>query len=201
MADLTFSQPERRNFFVPIALAVVVLALASALLIRFTPHRIPVLIVKHTSTWQAHTIFKSDSILVGQDKAQDDLYVLATLRIQDPLKVPLFLKDFTGTLTTASGETLSVSAAEKLELPALYETFPALKSLASTPLLREAAILPGRTAEGMILLHFPVTEDAWSHRQSATLTVDFYHQGPQSIALPVVPPSTNAPPPDKSSSR
>lgn len=189
MPDLTFSQSERRNLFVPIGLAVIVLALASALLVRFTPHREPALAITHTSIWQEHTVYKSDSIMVGQDKAQDNLYVLATLRIEDPLKVPLFLKDFTGTLTKANGESLGTSAVEKLDLPALYETFPALKALASAPLLRETDILPGQAMEGMVLLHYPVTQDEWNHRQTATLNVAFYHQGPQNIVIPRDTPS------------
>jgi hypothetical protein len=39
-------------------------------------------------------------------------------------------------------------------------------------------------AEGMVLLHFPVTEEVWNRRRSATLHVDLYHQGPISITIP-----------------
>jgi hypothetical protein len=36
----------------------------------------------------------------------------------------------------------------------------------------------------MVLLHFPVTEEVWNRRRSATLHVDLYHQGPISITIP-----------------
>ena len=189
MADLTFSQPERRNLLLPIGIAVVVLVAAAALVLAFLPRRTADLTVTHVATWQAHTVYKSDSIVVGKDAAQDDLYVLITLRIDDQLKIPLFLKDFTATFTNANGETFETGAAEKNDLDALYTVFPALKALASPPLLREATVAPGQPAEGMILLQLPMKQDAWDHRKAATLTVDFYHQGPQTIAIPAGAPA------------
>jgi hypothetical protein len=36
----------------------------------------------------------------------------------------------------------------------------------------------------MVLLHFPISEDQWNHRRSATLNIDLYHQGPLSVAIP-----------------
>jgi len=187
--DLTFSQPERRNLLLPIGIAAVILVAIAALVLAFLPRRTADLAITHVATWQAHTVYKSDSIVVGQDKAEDDLYLLVTLRIDDRLKIPLFLKDFTATLTTADGQTLETGAAEKNDLEALYTTFPVLKSLSSPPLLREATIAPGQPAEGMILLQLPIKQDAWDHRKAATLTVDFYHQGPQTIAIPAAAPS------------
>ena len=184
MADPSFQQADRRNFAVPILIALAVLAGAVFLIVRFTPHTTAELKISQTKTWQAHTVFKSDTILVGQDKAQDDLYVVTTLRIEDRLRLPLFLKDFTANVITADGESLTTSAAEKTDLHPLFVTFPALAAIATAPLLRDTQIDPGQAAEGMILLHFPITEEAWNKRQSATLTVDLYHQAPQTIAIP-----------------
>ena len=184
MADPTFSQSDRPNLTTPILLALLVLGVAGYLIYHFTPHTTADLRITHTSTWQAHTVFKSDTILVGQDKAEDATYVLATLRIDDRLRLPLFLKDFTATLTTADGQTLTTAAAEQSDLQPLLTTFPQLKALATAPLLRDTQIDPGHSAEGMIILQFPITQDAWNKRQSATLSVDFYHQAPQIVTLP-----------------
>ncbi|NYF79742.1 hypothetical protein [Granulicella arctica] len=189
MADLNFTQSERRNFFLPIALAVVVLAAALALVLCFTPHTTANLSITHLATWQAHTVYKSESIEVGKDKAEDDLYVLVTLRIEDHLKLPLFLKDFTATLTTDDGRTLATSAAEKSDFQPLFITFPGLKALATPPLFRETQIDPGQSAEGMILLQFPITQADWSNRKAASLTVDLYHQSSQTISIPADKPS------------
>ncbi len=183
MADLNFSQAERRNLFLPITIAVLILAAIAVFLIHRLPHD-PDLAITHTATWQAHTIFKSDSIVVGQDKAQDDLYVLTTLKIDNHLRIPIFLKDFTATLTTADGETLESSAAQKTDLAPLYDTFPNVKALATPPLTREATVAPGQVAQGMVLLHFPATQDTWDHRKNAALTVAFYHQDPLTVTIP-----------------
>ncbi len=179
VSDLKFAQPARRNLLAPVLLAFLILGIVLALVLRFTPHRTADLTITHTAIYPAHTVFKSDSIVVGHDHTQDDLYVLTTLRIDDRLHLPLFLKDFTATLTTAEGEEITTSAIEKHDLANLYTSFPALKPLASEPLLRETMISPGQSAEGMVLLHFPVTQDVWDHRRTAVLNVDLYHQGQQ----------------------
>ena len=184
VSELTFAQPARRNLLAPVLIAFVLLGVVIALVIRYTPHKTADITITETAVYPAHTVFKSDSILVGSDRAQDDLYVLATLRVEDRLNLPLFLKDFTATLVTANGEEFHTSAAEKQDIPALFITFPALEKLASAPLLRETLIAPGQSAEGMVLLHFPVTQDVWNTRKSATLNIDLYHQGPLSVLIP-----------------
>lgn len=193
MADLNFSQPERRNFAAPILIALAVLGIAIALVLRFTPHTTADVVVRKTAVYAAHTVFKSESTVIGRDPSQDDLYVLVTLHIDNHLRLPLFLKDFTATLTPAnsdgsSGEPITTSTAQKLDLPALYTSFPDLQALAAkqgtSPLLRETQIDPGKSAEGFLLLHFPTTEAMWDQRKSATITIDLYHQQPISVEVP-----------------
>jgi len=184
LSEPKFTQPARRNLLAPVLVAFLILGIALALLLRYTPHTIADLTILRTSVYPAHTVFKSDTLLVGRERFQDDLYVVTTLRIEDRLNLPLFLKDFTATLTTAEGEEITSSAVQKQDLDNLYVTFPALKPMASAPLVRETLIDPGHSAEGMVLLHFPVTEDVWNHRRSASLHVDLYHQGPISVTIP-----------------
>jgi hypothetical protein len=184
MAELTFAQSERRSFLVPALIALAVLVVAFALLFYFTPHRIADLSVTHVAVLPTHTVFHSSTIVVGSDSVEDNFYVLATVRIEDKLKLPLFINDITGTLTGPDGSQATSSAIHKTDLDNLYTTFPALKPLAGAPLLRETAIQPGQSAEGMVLLQFPVTQDIWDKRQSATITIDLYHQGPLTVVIP-----------------
>jgi hypothetical protein len=179
MSELTFSsQPQRRSFLVPAAIVTVIVAIGFALIYFFTPHSVAVLTVTHTAVLPEHTVFKSNTIVVAPDQSQDDLYVLTTVRVEDKLKLPLFIKDLTGTLTTDQGDT-NTSAVENL-----YITFPALTPLASAPLLRESTIDPGKSAEGMVLLHFPIDKATWDQRKSAIVTIEFYHQDPISVTIP-----------------
>src|SRR5438046_3146402 len=183
VSDLKFAQPARRNLLAPVLLAFLILGIILALLLRFTPHKTADLTIVRTIVYPTHTVFKSDSIVVANQHAEDALYVLTTLRIDDRLRLPLFLKDFTATLTTAEGEEVTTSAVEKLDLENVYTSFPGLKPLASEPLLRDTMLSPGQSAEGMILLHFPVTKEVWDHRRTAVLNVDLYHQGQQEVLI------------------
>jgi hypothetical protein len=185
MPDLSFSQAERRNFTVPALIALAILGVALGIFFWLTPFRTADLTVTHTATVPTHTVFATNTRLVGvPDPAEDAFYVLSTVHIHNRLHVPLFIKDITGTLTEPDDSALTASAIEKNELPNLYVTFPQLKPLSSAPLLRETTIQPGADAEGMVILEFPVGQNEWSKRKSATVTVDFYHQGPFTIEIP-----------------
>ncbi len=184
MTDLKFAQPARRNLLAPVLIAFLILGIALALVLRYTPHRVADATITHTAIYPAHTNFNSSTIMVGRNQSQDDLYALVTVHVDNRLNLPLFLKDFTGTLVTADGQQIQGTAAEKQELETIYTVFPAMRALSSEPLLRETLINPENSAEGMVLLHFPVAQDVWTHRRSATLNIDLYHQGPLTIAIP-----------------
>src|SRR5271170_8355306 len=183
VSDLKFAQPARRNLLVPVLLAFLILGIVLALVLKFTPHKTADLTITRTAIYPAHTVFRSDSIIVANQHTEDDLYVLTTLRIDDRLHLPLFLKDFTATLTTAEGEEITTSAVEQRDFENVYTSFPDLKPLATEPLLRDTMIGPGQFAQGMVLLHFPVTKEVWDHRRSAVLNVDLYHQGEQQVLI------------------
>lgn len=177
-------------------LAILVLAAVAFAVMHYTPHSTADARVTRTDVYQSHVVFKSNSIVLNSDQAQDDLYVLATLRLTDRLRLPLFLKDFQASFNPGSpAETvqLSTSAIEKPDLANLFASFPALKKVAGAqgtgPLYRETKIDPGQTAEGYIVLHFPGTKDLWDKRQNATISIDLYHQAPLKVDIPNLNPS------------
>jgi hypothetical protein len=193
VSPLTFSQPARRNLVAPIVIAIVALVIAGGLVVQFTPHSIADVTVPHTAVYAAHTVFKGETIVVAGDRAQDDLYVVASVHIENRLRLPLFIKDFTATVTPANpdgspGEPITTSAAQKTDLPNLFTTFPAVKTLADeelkAPLLRETEIDPGQSADGLLFLHFPLPQKAWDTRKSASISIDTYHQGSIVVTIP-----------------
>jgi hypothetical protein len=185
MPDLTFSQAERRSYTVPALIALAVLAIAAGIFFWRTPLRAVDITVHHTATLPTHTVFPTATKLVGvPDSYEDAFYVVATVHIHNRLKVPVFIKDITGTLTATDDSTLAASAAEKTDLPNLYVTFPKIKPLTSTPLYRETTIQPGADTEGMVILNFPIDQAAWDKRKSASITIDFYHQGQFTTEIP-----------------
>jgi hypothetical protein len=180
--DLKLAPPLPSSPLRGIVFAVAILGVIGTAWFYFFPQRSAHLTVMHVAVYPAHTVFQSPSIAVGTT-TQDDLYVMAILRVQNGLKIPVFLKDFTATLTDADGQQLSTGAVEKPDFPVIYSNFPAVQALASAPLNRETAITPGASTEGMVMLHFPGTQEMWDKRKDAVLTVAFYHQEPLSVSI------------------
>ena len=203
MADQLFSPPERRNYTLPILLAFAALALAGVFVYRNTPHTTADVEITHIDVFPAHVEFTSDSNVVGPKQTEDVLYILATVRITDRLRLPLFLKDFTASLVPSDGSLQpATSAIERTDLLNLYATFPAVGALArqqtAPPLLRETRVDPGQTVTGFVVLHFPVKPEVWNTRNDFVLTIDLYHQASLSLALPPHhPASVMAPTPAK----
>jgi hypothetical protein len=185
---LTFAQPARRNFTVPILSALAILGIALAGLLHYTPHSTANVTIKNIAVYPSHIVFKSESLVVGRDTVEDTLYLLVNLHIENRRHMPLFIKDFTATLTPADDEPITTSAVEKPDIPNLYTSFPQLKSLADQQaaplLLRETQIDINKSADGTILIHFPVSQSTWDQRKSATITIDLYHQYPITIPIP-----------------
>ena len=185
MSDLSFAQPERRNFLVPALIAIAVLALVFVGIYLYVPHHTADITVTHVAVLPTHTVFNSDSKVVGQQSPfDDDLYILATVRVGNHLKQPLTLDDITGAITAPDGAESTTSALQKNDLPNLYAVFPALVPLASAPLVRESIIQPAGHAEGMVLLHYPIPQSEWDQRKSASITLKFYNQDPITVPLP-----------------
>ncbi len=194
MADLTFSQPARRNLLLPILLALAVLIAAIFVVLRLTPRSTADVTVTHVSVHPSHLVFKSNSIVLNSDQVQDDLYILTTVRISNHLRLPLFLKDFHASLipsSTTGSLPVTTNAVEKPDLANLFLTLPALGRVAAAqaaqPLYRDTRIDPGQTVEGYLVLHFPGTPPLWDQRQDATLSIDLYHQPALTATIPKQP--------------
>jgi hypothetical protein len=166
-----------------------ILIVIAAAVIYFNPRKTAELTVTRVQVFAAHTETKampgSTHIIGTTPHADDDLYVLLTVKLTDKLRLPLFIKDETAILTAPDHTVADSSAIQIAELPNLYTTFPALQKLASEPLARDTRVAPGESAEGMVLLHFPgATQENWTNRESATLTLDLFHQSPQTVTIP-----------------
>jgi hypothetical protein len=184
MSELTFAQSERRNYLVPGLIVLAIVAIAAALIYKFTPHRIADVTVTHTTAVPIHTVTPSPIKLSAANPGQDDLYVLATVRIDDKLKLPLFIKDITGTLTTPDGEDGHQRHRERTSSTTSTPPFHNSSRWPAHHSSRETAIQPNDHAEGMVLLHFPVDQATWDKRTSATITITTYSQGDLTVTIP-----------------
>jgi hypothetical protein len=191
MPELNLGPPRSRSPIKSIFISVVSLVAAAAAVFYFNPRTTAELTVTHVQIYVAHSetkAMKSDPekhIMGAAVDKQQDLYVLLTVKLTDKLRLPLFIKDETAVLTAPDHSILEASAIQLSEFNNIYTVFPAVQKLASAPLARDTQVSPGQSAEGMVLLHFPgAKEENWTNRQSATLTLDLFHQSPQTVTIP-----------------
>ncbi len=184
MSDPAFSQPERRSYAVPIVVALVLLAAAAAVAIHLYPGGDITATELNTSILPTHTVFKSDSIVVGPPQTSDVLFAVSTVRVTNGSRIPISLDGLSCTFTDPPGAVLSVKAVSSLDLPNVETSFPALKPLIATPLEPEANIDPGKSVQGTMLFSLPFTRQQWDARKSATIQLALYHRDPLTVDIP-----------------
>jgi hypothetical protein len=184
VSEPSFAQPERRSFLVPIVLALVVLALGLLATRHFFPSGNIEIQQVRTEILPTTTSYKSDSIVVAPTETIQTLFVVSTLKIDNHLRFPVSLEDFTLTLTDNTGAQLTARALQKNDIPNSELSFPALKPLIPAPLVRETVIQPGQSAQGTVLFSLTLPASIWNERKSAAIQVDLYHQAPVTITIP-----------------
>lgn len=183
MSDLNFSQPERRSFFVPILLAVVAIVIAVGVAIHFFPATSVDLVHVRTEVLPIETLFKSNTV-IGLSEANHMVFIASTVKVDNHLRVPIYLDDFHITLTDPSGAEMTVSADTPKDLPDLEANYPGIKPLMTTPLVRNTGIDSEKSAEGTLLFALSIPKSVWDARKSAVIKVDLYHQPPMYVTLP-----------------
>ena len=189
VADITFAQAPRRNYAVPVLIAVVILGAVAAMGYHHFSGRTVKTSIAQTEVFPIRVIMKEQQpqgfkVLSDKPVSHDEgIYVLTTVHIENHLADPLFLKDFHAVLDMGNGQ-LSTSAIEEADLPAVTDAFPDLKSKLANPLLRESSVPVGKTADGVVVLQFPITQAMWDARKSAVLTIDLYHQDSIPVTIP-----------------
>jgi hypothetical protein len=184
VSDPTFSQPERRSYALPIIVALVLLAAAAAGAAHFYPGGSITATHLNTSILPTHTVFKSDSIVVGPAQTSDVLFIVSTVRVDNGSRIPISLDGLSCTFTDPTGAILSVKAVTKQDLPNVETSFPTLKPLVPSLLQPEANIDPGKSVKGTILFSLPFTRQQWETRKSADIQLALYHRDPLTVEIP-----------------
>ena len=193
--DLHLAPPSDSNRLVPkLVIAGVVMVVIAIAVYFLNPRKTAVITVQKTELFAPHTEFEqtpSSSHVIGTAaQTEDDVYLVATLKIEDKLRLPIALASTSATLTTQAGATVEATVISPIDLPRLEETFPQITPLvsapAAAPLQFQDAIAPGGSRTGTVVLLFPqVTEKDWKAKQAAILTVQLAHDAaPISISLP-----------------
>ena len=183
MSEPTFASPERRSFL-PLLLAVFVLTSAALLTIHFFPITSVKVEPVDTEILPTTTVYKAQSIVVGQNEVAQTLFVASTLRIENGMRLPVYVDNVSLTLTDSTGAELTEKALSKQDIATAERSFPKLKSLLRVPPLEDAAIDPGKFAQGTSVFSLNVPQSLWDARTSAVLKINLYHQQSVSVTLP-----------------
>ena len=184
MSDPTFASPERRSFLLPLLSALLILAIGTWLVLHFFPITTVKAEPVHIDILPTTTIFKAQSIVVGQNEVAQTLFIASTLRVENGMRMPVYVDEISLTLTDSTGAELTEKALSRQDIATVEQSFPKLKSLVQSPLLQDAAIDPGKSAQGMSLFSLNVPQSLWNARTSAVIKIDLYHQPSVSVTLP-----------------
>lgn len=107
------------------------------------------------------------------DKAS--VLVLVRLAVENKGEKPFWVRAMRVHLETSQGK-WDDEAASAVDHDRYFQAFPELAAHRAPALQVEAKIPPGAKQEGIVIVSFPVTKQAFDQRQSLTVTVDAYDQ-------------------------
>jgi len=177
------------NLLVPGLLALLLLATAAYFLVRFTHHKdFATGSITATTVFPIHHAAPSGGVRLANAHGQEEVYILPVVGVTNHVSLPLFIESIAADVTTADGVTLHCNGAQLSDFQPMYAMYPALAQIetgdGNSPLQRDTRIESNSEAHGLVMVHFPISQDAWAHRQSAAVTVSFYHQPPITIPFP-----------------
>jgi hypothetical protein len=189
MSNLDLAPETDRNFLPAVGVAVLVLIVITVIVFLVNPRETAEISVDKVQTYSPHTELKpvpgSLHVLGAEAVAEDDLYVVAKVRITDKLRLPIFVTSTTATLTGPDGNAEQATAVAPVLYPRLEEIFPMLTPMLTDPLNDGDEISPEQTRSVTVLLLFPnTTEEMWHAKKSAVLTIALRNQAAQTVTLP-----------------
>jgi len=107
-------------------------------------------------------------------------FVLMQVRVNNIGSQPMWVREIKAQLKTDQGEWTD-NAASTVDFERYFKAFPDLGRHQTAPLKPETKIAPGEQIEGMVLVLFPVTQDAFDKRKSLTVTLENYDRRPMVI--------------------
>ena len=152
---------------VPVLIAAAVVAIVIAL---YTFHAsTPMISAKILGAYAAES--NPSQILVG-----------VQLSLRNSAREPLWIKDIRvevkPTGEGADKPPLSDRAAPASDQERYLQAFPDLAAHKMDPIDLDTKLPPGKSAQGMIIVSFPISKDAFDHRQSLKAILDLYDHTP-----------------------
>ncbi|ABF41391.1 hypothetical protein Acid345_2390 [Candidatus Koribacter versatilis Ellin345] len=100
----------------------------------------------------------------------DTSFVAINVRLNNISSDTLYIKAIKAEIVTPSGSFVD-DAASATDYPRYLAAYPDLKSAVGEPLKVETKIAPGTSAEGSVLVTFPVTKEVFDKNTGLTVTI------------------------------
>lgn len=182
------SEPRRRNgeqgsavqmlLVVVAAIAVAALAVGSYLYFSDKPVT-PTGSVEQTWVYPIHresTVGGGGAGMVGVKQDFDQLMLLARVKIVNPGKIPIYVRDISATVSMKGQDAVSSAAAGRGDFDRVFVAYPEMAAQKQTPLTRDTTVAPGASAQGLLVFSFPLTKQQWDAHSAVDVTVSFIHQ-------------------------
>ena len=121
-----------------------------------------------------------DNAVAVEIPGQNSTMVALTFTVRNTTNQVLYVRTIEGRLKTATGES-TAEAVSAMDFDRYFQAFPALKNGVQPALTPETKIEPGQAVTRTAIVAFPVTVDAFNHRQSLSVLIQPYDQ-----SVPVV---------------
>jgi len=115
-------------------------------------------------------------VVAAEQPDKASVLVLVRVMVDNKADKPFWVRATHVTLKTSQGEWTD-EAASAVDHDRYFQAYPDLASHRAPALQVEARIPPGISQEGIVLVTFPVTKQAFDQRQSLTVTIDAYDRG------------------------
>ncbi|HEV2022307.1 MAG TPA: hypothetical protein VGQ94_07225 [Terriglobales bacterium] len=114
-------------------------------------------------------------VVAAEQPDKASVMVLVRLVVENKGEKPFWVRATRVSLKTSQGEWTD-EAASAVDHDRYFQAFPELAAHRGPALPAETRIPAGTNQEGMVIVSFPVTKQAFDQRQSLTVTVDAYDQ-------------------------
>jgi hypothetical protein len=106
----------------------------------------------------------------------DQLFVIAKVKIDNPGKIPIFVRDMSAVVTLPQDVTQTSQAAGRSDFNQIFAAYPETAEHKDAPLLRDTSIAPGTSAEGLLVFNYTLTKEQWNTHTALDVTISFVHQ-------------------------
>jgi hypothetical protein len=133
------------------------------------------------------------TVTSAEQVTKDAVLVGLNVAVKNVSKGPLYIKRIHAEMTpganqqNGAGKTQDQSvmnddAASASDFDRYFQAYPTLAQNKMEPLRPETKLQPGENQQGMVIVSFPVNQQAFNQRQSLRVVIDFYdHSVPAKI--------------------